>query len=205
MARIVYFLLFISLTMLGFSCMIESRSSARVYLEAQCRTSVYHDLCVETLLPFVTKTVLSPQQLARISLVVCLSKARQTREYVKTMAKQFNESKHFGENQAIQECLQQINSGVNQITLSVKEFQQIGKDGEGNFVLHEGNVQSWVSAALTNVDVCIDGLLGDGIPSREKSIIRAKFLNVKQLASNSLSLFTRFASRHRASHIVENP
>ncbi|KAK1420141.1 hypothetical protein QVD17_21493 [Tagetes erecta] len=203
MERIVYSFLFISLTVFGFPGTVESRSNARLYLEAQCRTSIYHDLCVETLLPYVTKSVLSPQKLAQISLAVCLLKARQTKEYVNMVAKHFNEGKHYGENQAIKECLHQVDNGVNQITLSVKEFQQMGKDEEDNFVLHEGNVQSWVSAALTNVDMCIDGLSGDGsVRSREKAIIKVKLLNVKQLASNSLLLFTRFASRHRASHIA---
>ncbi|XP_076886440.1 pectinesterase inhibitor 9-like [Bidens hawaiensis] len=192
--------LFISLTIFGFSGTVDSSSSARAYLEAQCRTSVYRDLCVETLLPYVSKTILGPQQLAQVSLIVCLSKAKQTKEYVNMVATHLNES-----NQAIEECLDHINNGVNQITLSVKEFQRMGIDGEEKFVLHEGNVQSWVSAGLTDVDMCIDGLLGDGIKGREKAIIKAKFLNVKQLASNSLSLFNRFASRHRASHIVKNP
>ncbi|KAI3800450.1 hypothetical protein L1987_28541 [Smallanthus sonchifolius] len=205
MAQIVCSLLFISLIMLAFSDTVDSSSSARAYLEAQCRTSIHRDLCVETLLPYVTKTILGPQQLAQISLAVCLSKARQTKEYIYTVAKHFNETRDFGDNQAIQECLRQIDNGVNQITLSVKEFQQMGRDGEENFVLHEGNVQSWVSAALTDVDMCIDGLLGDGIGGREEDMIKAKFLNVKQLASNSLSLFSRFSSRHRASHIVKNP
>ncbi|KAJ0797717.1 putative pectinesterase [Helianthus annuus] len=200
MAQIVLSILFIFLTMLGFSGTVESSSGARMYLEAQCRTSIYRELCVETLLPYVTKNALGPQQLARVSLAVCLTKARQTKEYVDMVAKRFNKS-----DQAIEECLHQINNGVNQITLSVKEFQQIGKDGEENFVLHEGNVQSWVSAGLTDVDMCIDGLLGDGFGGREKAMIKAKLLNVKQLASNSLSLFNRFASRHRASHIVKNP
>ena len=81
----------------------------------------------------------------------------------------------------------------------------MGKDREENFVLHEGNVQSWISAALTNADLCVDGLLGEGISGREKATIKVKFMNVKQLASNSLAMFNRFTSRHRASHIVKNP
>ncbi|KAK9056256.1 hypothetical protein SSX86_027346 [Deinandra increscens subsp. villosa] len=205
MSQIVVYVFFISLTMFAFSGPVDSSSSARAYLEAQCRTSIYHDLCVETLLPYVTKTILSPQQLAQVSLAVCLSKARQTKEYVAMVVKRFNESKRVGDNQAVEECLRQIDSGVSQITLSVKEFQRMGKDGEEKFVLHEGNVQSWVSAGLTDVDMCIDGISGDGIGGREKAMIKAKLLNVKQLASNSLSLFSRFASRHRASHIVKNP
>ncbi|PWA61399.1 Pectinesterase inhibitor [Artemisia annua] len=205
MAQIVYSLLFFTIMIFGFSGTVESRSAARVYLEAQCRTTLYRDLCVRTLLPYASKDVLGPQQLAQVSLVVCLSKARTTKEYVNMVAKHFNETRSSGDNTAVEECLRQINYGVDQITLAVKEFQKMGKDREENFVSHEGNVVSWISAALTNADLCVDGLLGDGIGGREKATIKVKFMNVKQLASNSLAMFNRFTSRHRASHIVKNP
>ncbi|KAI3681579.1 hypothetical protein L6452_36379 [Arctium lappa] len=205
MAQLLLSFLLLSLTFFGFSGMAESRSGARVYLEAQCRTVVYHDLCVKTLLPYVGKTVPGPQQIAKISLAVCLSKARLTKAYVNMVANKFNRTKNFGDYQAVDSCLSQISNGVNQITLSVKEFQKMGKDGEQNFMLHEGNVQSWVSAALTDADMCIDGLLGDGIGGRDKAMIKAMILNVKQLASNSLGLFNRYTMRHRASRIVKNP
>ncbi|XP_071718064.1 pectinesterase inhibitor 9-like [Rutidosis leptorrhynchoides] len=199
------FMFLITLTIFGFLDKIESRSNARMYLEAQCQTAVYHELCIETLLPYVANNnVLGPEQLARVSLVVYLTKARQTKEYVNMVAKHLNETNH-GNDQAIEECMRQIKDGVDQITLSVKEFQKMGETAEENFVLHEGNVQSWVSTALTDADTCVDGLLGDEIGGKEKAIIRAKVLNVKQLASNSLVLFNRFSSRHRASHIVKNP
>ncbi|CAH1420175.1 unnamed protein product [Lactuca virosa] len=176
-----------------------------MYLQQQCRTAIYHDLCVQTLLPYTVKTVPGPQQLAKISLAVCLSKARQTKEYVDMVAKQFNKTKNYKDSQGVQECSRQINNGVNQITLSVKEFQRIEKDAEENFPLHEDNMQSWVSAALTDIDMCIDGILGDVIGGREKAIMKAKILNVKQLASNSLAMLNRYTLRHRASHIVKNP
>ncbi|KVH89204.1 pectinesterase inhibitor 9-like [Cynara cardunculus var. scolymus] len=205
MAQIILSFMVLSLTFFGFSATVESRSSARVYLEAQCRSVVYHDLCVKTLLPYVGKAVPGPQQLARISMAVCLSKARLTKAYVNMVAKKFNQTKNFGDYQAVDACLNQISNGVNQITLSVKEFQKMGKDGEQNFMLHEGNVQSWVSAALTDADMCVDGLLGNGIGGRDKAMIKTMILNVKQLASNSLGLFNRFTMRHRASRIVKNP
>ncbi|KAI3495042.1 hypothetical protein L1887_37165 [Cichorium endivia] len=205
MAQTVFSFLVLSLIFFGFLGTVESRSVARVYLEAQCRTAIYRDLCVETLLPYVGKTVPGPQQLARISLAVCLSKARKTKEYVDMVAKQLNKTKNFGDSQALEECARQMNNGVNQITLSVKEFQLLGKDAEENFPFHEDNMQNWISAALTNVDMCIDGILGDMIRGKDKAIMKAKILNVKQLASNSLALLNRYTLRHRASQIVKNP
>ncbi|KAI3787376.1 hypothetical protein L1987_41807 [Smallanthus sonchifolius] len=206
MAHFVLPLLVIFVTILGFSTIVESRSRARMYLELQCRSALYPDLCVQTLFPYVSKTGLpSPQLLAQISLASCLTKARFTKTYLSMVAKKLNETENSGNNQAVEECLRQINDGVNQITQSFKELQQIGKDGDENFVWHESNVQTWVSAALTDAMACIDGILVEGIGRREQAMIKARLLNVKQLASNSLAMFSRFTTRYRASRGIKNP
>nr|XP_043618678.1 pectinesterase inhibitor 9-like [Erigeron canadensis] len=191
-----------------FPAIVESRSHARVYVDAQCKSTRYPDICVQTLLPYVNKRGLpSPQLQAQVALASCLSKARFTKSYMNMVAKKLNEtsSSTLGENQAMEECLRQINDGVKQITQSFKELQQMGKDGDENFLWHESNVQTWISAALTDATTCIDGITGDRISDSEKAMIRATILKVKQLASNSLALFTRFTTRYRASHGIKIP
>ncbi|KAD2054436.1 hypothetical protein E3N88_41944 [Mikania micrantha] len=211
MAQINLLLFVISLTILGLSTTkVESRSRARSYVELQCRSALYSDLCVQTLLPYVSKTRLpiSPQLLAQISLASCLSKARFTKIYLNMVAKKLNqttEDAYATNNQAIEECIQQINDGVNQITQSFKELLKIGKDGDENFTWHESNVQTWVSAALTDATTCIDGIFGGGINKRELVMIKARLLNVKQMASNSLAMFSRFTTRYQASRGIKNP
>ncbi|XP_071691822.1 pectinesterase inhibitor 9-like [Rutidosis leptorrhynchoides] len=198
--------LFIFFTIIGFLGSVESRSRARTYLEAQCHTTLHPDLCVRTLEPYATKNDLpSPQKIAQITLTTCLAKARFTKAYVDMIAKELNKTKNLGESQATESCLREINNGVNQITQSVREIRKMGTDGEEKFAWHESNVQSWVSAALTDTTTCMDGISGDEIGSKTKSMIKARFLNVKELASNSLALFNRFTARHRASRAVKNP
>ncbi|KAL8235667.1 hypothetical protein R6Q59_016748 [Mikania micrantha] len=82
---------------------------------------------------------------------------------------------------------------------------KIGKDGDENLMWHESNVETWVSAALTDATTCIDGILGGGINNRELVMIKARLLNVKQMASNSLAMFSRFTTRYRASRGIKNP
>ncbi|XP_076886435.1 pectinesterase inhibitor 9-like [Bidens hawaiensis] len=182
-------LLITSHTILEFSTIVESRSRARMYLDLRCRSALYPDL------------------LAQISLASCLTKARFTKTYLNMVLKKLNETEvNSGNNQAIEECIEQINDGVSQITQSFKELQKIGKDGDQNFMWHESNVQTWVSAALTDSTTCIDGILMGGmISKRERVMIEARLLNVKQLASNSLAMFSRFATRYRASRGIKNP
>ncbi|KAI3756831.1 hypothetical protein L1987_56654 [Smallanthus sonchifolius] len=208
MAQITFSLLVISLFILGVLGMVEprSRSRARVYLEAQCQTTLYSDLCVQTLLPYANKNELpSPKKIAQISLTTCLAKAWLTKAYVDMVAKQLNNTKNLGEYQALEDCLHQIDDGVNQIVESIKELQEMGKDGEEMFAWHESNLQSWMGGVLTDTTTCMDGILGDKIGSKTKSMIKARFLNVKQHASNSLALLNRFTARHRASRAIKNP
>lgn len=119
MAQTFLSILVISLTFFAFSTIVESRSRARMYLESQCRSAMYPDLCVRTLLPYVDKSgVLSPQRLAQISLASCLSKALVMKNYVDMVAKNMNQTGNFGEYQALEECVQQIDNGVDQIMQS---------------------------------------------------------------------------------------
>ncbi|KAF1002330.1 hypothetical protein AG4045_021509 [Apium graveolens] len=88
---------------------------------------------------------------------------------------------------------------------SVKEFRQMSVDGEKQFLWHESNVQSWVSAALTDATACIDGFSTYSINSRVKATIKAKVLNVAQVTSNALALFNGYTARQRASFRAKKP
>ncbi|KAL4562811.1 hypothetical protein LXL04_026842 [Taraxacum kok-saghyz] len=207
MAHNILSLLILSLAIFTLNpTIVESRSRARVYVEYQCRSTIYTQLCIRTLLPFATKTTApSPAQLARISLTTCLVKARLTKSYVDTIAKEFNKTKNARYHEAVTECLRQIDDGVSQITQSVKEQQRMVHDGEKDFSWHESNVQSWVSTALTDVTACLDMISDRAIGGKEKGMIKTRVLNVKHLASNALALFNRFTTRHRGSRVIKTP
>ncbi|KAI3711298.1 hypothetical protein L2E82_41282 [Cichorium intybus] len=185
---------------------VECHSRARAYVQQQCRSTMYTELCVRTLLPFASKTnAPAPEQLARISLTSCLIKARVTKAYVNLVAKEFNKAKNVRYYEVVTDCLRQINDGVSQITQSVKEQQRMVHDGEKDFSWHESNVQSWVSTALTDVTTCLDSISDKAIGGKEKGMIKARVLNVKHLASNALALFNRFTTRHRGSRVIKTP
>ncbi|KAI3787374.1 hypothetical protein L1987_41804 [Smallanthus sonchifolius] len=199
MSKILTSFILVSFTIFFFSTIVESRSRARTYVDSQCKSTRYPDTCVQTLLPYVCKRGLpSPQLQAQISLATCLSKVRFTKTYMNMVANKLNQTS--GDYQAMEECLHQIDDGVKQITQSFKELQKMGKDRDENFIWHESNVQTWVSAALTDATTCVGAILGHGISDSERALIQARILKVKQLARNSLALFTRFITRHRASH-----
>ncbi|KAK6162535.1 hypothetical protein DH2020_002376 [Rehmannia glutinosa] len=183
---------------------LHRRSRARTFIESQCQTTLYPDLCVRCLSNYASNftTTLSHRQLAQIALKVSLARAESTRAYVTGVAKELNQTK-AKDYEAVRGCLDQINDGVDQLANCVKETENIKEDGGINseFPWHASNVQTWMSTALTDASMCIDGFSGRAIGEKTKAIIKAKVLNLQHVTSNALALFNRFAARYRSSQV----
>lgn len=181
------------------------RSRARAFIEAQCQTTLYPKLCISSLSPYVANfsKTLSHRQLAQTALKITLVKAESTQAYITEVAKRLNRTKG-PEVRSVTQCLDQINDGVEQLKNCIKEAQHIREDGESSdFTWHASNVQTWMSAALTDASMCIDGFSGRTIGGKTKAFIKAKVLNLQQITSIALALFNRFAARFRASHLIK--
>ncbi|RDX66210.1 hypothetical protein CR513_55044, partial [Mucuna pruriens] len=58
------------------------------------------------------------------------------------------------------------------------------------------NIQTWISAAITNQGTCLDGLDGPHVDAKLKLAIRPRILDASQVTSNALVFINRFASKH---------
>ncbi|KAL8500367.1 hypothetical protein ACS0TY_020103 [Phlomoides rotata] len=182
-------------------------SKARAFIESQCRTTLYADLCVRSLSPYVINftKILSHRQLAQYALMVTLARAESTRGYVTGVVKTLNQTKGK-DYEAVRQCLDQINDGVNQLENCIKEAKMIKEDGaSSDFTWHASNYQTWMSSALTDAGMCIDGFSGRALGGKTKATIKAKVINLQQLTSNALALFNTFAARFRASSAKKLP
>lgn len=179
---------------------VRRRSRARAFIELQCQKTLYPDLCTRSLSYYVNNftTTLSQQKLSQFALRVSLARAESTQAYVTEVAKGLKKTK--GKDViAVKECLDQINDGVAQLSNCIKETSNIKENGESSdFPWHASNVQTWMSAALTDASFCIDGFSGRALGGKTKAMIKAKVLNLQQVTSNALSLFNRFAARYRS-------
>ncbi|CAN1159041.1 21 kDa protein [Linum perenne] len=59
---------------------------------------------------------------------------------------------------------------------------------------HVSNVVTWVSAALTNENTCVDGFEGKALNGRMKDGIRGRFRNTVMVTSNALALINKYAN-----------
>ncbi|KAF8044273.1 hypothetical protein BT93_A2307 [Corymbia citriodora subsp. variegata] len=69
------------------------------------------------------------------------------------------------------------------------------KDPRGrDFEVMIGDVQTWVSAALTDEDTCSDGFAGKEMDGKVKTVVRARIVTLSHLTSNALASIIACAS-----------
>ncbi|KNA21224.1 hypothetical protein SOVF_045330 [Spinacia oleracea] len=56
------------------------------------------------------------------------------------------------------------------------------------------DIETWVSAALTDSDTCMAGFDGKIMDGKLKKVVRGKIVNICHLTSNSLALINCYAS-----------
>ncbi|KAJ8900203.1 hypothetical protein K2173_024843 [Erythroxylum novogranatense] len=185
---------------------LTRRPRTRPYIEATCKTTHYPTLCFQYLSMFPDSTIQSPQQLAQVSLSVSLYRAQFTRSYMLKVAGELKAEK-AKDYQLVKDCLDQINDGVEQLSQSITELRRLGGQEspvKDDAFWHISNVESWVSAALTDATTCVDAFPGRNM-SKLKATIKGKVLNVAQTTSNALALFHRYAAIYRSRASNQKP
>ncbi|KAF7825375.1 Pectinesterase inhibitor 9 [Senna tora] len=145
----------------------SSSSSSMAYIRASCKTTLYSNLCIQSLSKFGHYSPLqqNPQQLPQIALSVSHSRALQTRAYLLGLSIQLNNTimKKNDLYLDVQNCLNQINDSVDQLGQSIQELRRMNlpKDVvavniDDSFLWHISNVETWVSAALTDASTCVN-------------------------------------------------
>lgn len=173
------------------------------FIKASCRATRYPSLCVECLSAYANSIQQSERQLAEVALSVSLAKARSAAMFVVKLTRSAKGLKPR-ELQAVKDCVDTMGDTMDQLSRSIRELGRTGKVPGQDFMWHVGNVQTWVSAALTNENTCLDGFAGPAMDGNVKGAIRARVLNVARVTSNALALVNRFAARHRPGAATPN-
>ena len=89
-----------------------------------------------------------------------------------------------------------MNDSIDRLSRSVQELEEAGKSKGQDFLWHMSNVDTWVSAALTDDNTCVDGFAGRALDGRVKASIRGWLVTVAQVTSNALALVNQFAAKN---------
>nr|XP_010934057.1 pectinesterase inhibitor 9 [Elaeis guineensis] len=173
----------------------DSTSSAPDdFIHASCGATRYPAICVECLKSYAPTVHRSPRQLALAALAVTADRARSASTFVSglTPGTKPARSREAG---AVQDCVETMQDSVDRLRQSVREMNRMGRAQSSRFTWHLDNVQTWVSAALTDVNTCLDSLAQNG-SGRVRTAIRNKVVEVSQLTSNALALVNRLDPRN---------
>ena len=94
---------------------------------------------------------------------------------------------------AMKDCMEELSDSVDELRNSIAEMSKL-RTPSFNLVMND--IQTWVSAALTDENTCSDGFAEEKIKGNLTSIVKGRVLNVAQLTSNALALINKYALLH---------
>ncbi|XP_022152813.1 pectinesterase inhibitor 7-like [Momordica charantia] len=149
------------------------------FIKATCQTTPYPDLCFSSLSADAVSVHGSLRSMTIAALTVALTHTRSASSMVASLAK--SNALAPQETWALRDCIEELGDSVEELQSSVAEL----KDGDGSRP-ETDDIRTWVSAALTDDDTCMEGLVGDGGGVKES--VRGLVVDVAQLTSIALSL-----------------
>ncbi|XP_022756409.1 pectinesterase inhibitor 3-like [Durio zibethinus] len=174
---------FFTLTIVLFlsSAAASKHGASQDLVRSSCVHASYPSLCLRTLSSY-SGPANTPRDLAQAAVKVSLSRARKASNYLTTSVT----GKSKRERVALSDCVEQIAESVEELSKTLRELKHLR--GE-TFELQMSNAQTWVSAALTNEDTCLDGF--EGVDEKVKSDLKRKIRNVAKVTSNALYMINR--------------
>ncbi|KAH7839732.1 hypothetical protein Vadar_007986 [Vaccinium darrowii] len=163
------------------------------FIRTSCTATLYPDLCYNSLSGYANAVQADPARLARVAIAVSLSKTRYTARYLTNVTRRADYGADPRAASALHDCLSVFGDAIDQMRGSLKQMRQLGSGGE-SLLFQMSNVQTWMSAALTNEETCTDGF-EDVANGDVKTDVTARVVKVKEVTSNALALVNSYASK----------
>lgn len=186
-----FLLLEISISLCIYSTSAFRPKTNTEFIRTSCTATTYPKLCFTSLSPHASTIQTSPQLLAGAALNVTLSSAKSTSHTM--VALSLSHGINPREVAAMKDCIEELSESVDELRNSITEMRKLKGS---NFNLIVSNIQTWVSAALTDEDTCTDGFEGKRMNGNLKITVKGRIVNVSQLTSNALALINKFALIH---------
>ncbi|XVE85443.1 hypothetical protein DITRI_Ditri17bG0091500 [Diplodiscus trichospermus] len=164
------------------------------FIRTSCSATLYPDLCFTSLSGYSNAIQQDPARLARVAIGVSLSKARHLAVYVSNLSREADYGADPRASAALHDCFSNMGDAVEEIRGSLKQMRGVVAPGSESFRFQMGNVQTWMSAALTDEETCTDGFEDvAGGPMKTEVCERAE--KVKKFTSNALALVNSYAEK----------
>ncbi|KAL2238062.1 pectinesterase inhibitor 10-like [Sesamum indicum] len=159
------------------------------YIRVSCRQTLYPKLCQKSLAKYATEIKTSPKLLATTALLVTFNTTHSVSKRLRKLSVNRALKLKPGEIQALLECVEEVSDSVYELRKSIKELNDSRKGPE--FELRMSDVQTWVSAALTDDDTCMDDFTTRG---KVKVLVRRFVVRIARLTSIALAFINNYAA-----------
>lgn len=150
-----------------------------------CNGSLYRNVCISSLSSYPGAANANLSQLAGIAVVLSLNEAEQVSDYIADLK---NKSNNGSDRQALQDCVELYQDTVQQLNSSASKLENMNSN---SFADDIADVQTWVSAALTNPSTCLDGL--GGANKNIVPVVNAKTEKSTEFMSNALAVINKLS------------
>eukprot|EP01018_Ginkgo_biloba_P036956 Gb_03174 [translate_table: standard] len=147
------------------------------FVKSACSQTRYPDMCASSMVSYPGYQTASPKDMMNIAVQASMKRAKRAHSFAMSLT---NNAMSKKERAAWQDCLELFEDTMDHLNVSVSNPVQ----------KKAGDVQTWLSAALTNQDTCLNGFRDLNATSHNiKSLMFPKAINVSQLVSISLAMF----------------
>ncbi|OIV95375.1 hypothetical protein TanjilG_14529 [Lupinus angustifolius] len=167
------------------SQMVFAKGSDEV--QEACKVTRYQNLCIHSLSQFSNTSGRSPSKWARASVSVTIEEVKNVQTYLQKLNR--NMSMRGRNRIALSDCIESFADAIDELHKSLGVLRNLSKS---IFSTQMGNLNTWISAALTSEDTCIDGF--EGQSEIQIKLLRNRVRNVSCITSNALALVNKLAT-----------
>lgn len=167
---------------------LSSPGGAAADVGGVCALTRYQSVCKRSLAPFSGPERQSPHWWARVAVSVTIAETRKVALYLAWLKR----SGRLGSGAvgALSDCVECFDEALRLLGGALGELRQLRRR---SFGWQTSKVQTWVSAALTDGETCLDGFIG-GPATPPAALLRRRVRKVTYLASNALAFVSNLAS-----------
>ncbi|KAL2329370.1 hypothetical protein Fmac_022797 [Flemingia macrophylla] len=168
------------------------QEASTLFIRTSCSSTTYPRLCYSSLVKHADLIQTNRMVLTATALNVTLASAKSTSAMMSTLAK--SRGLKPREVAAMKDCVEELGDSVDELRRSIAEMSHLRPS---NFEITMSDVQTWVSAALTDESTCTDGFQENATDGADiKTTVKGRIVQVAQLTSNALALINQLANSH---------
>lgn len=171
------------------SLVIGQEETDNSYVQDACSVTHYQDLCIHSLSPFANTAKRSPTRWARAAVSVTIGGAKNVTRYLVRLQNRKGDGLKGRNKAALADCVETIGETLDNLHKALFILRELSA---GEFFSQIEDVTTWVSAALTDEETCLDGF--EEQKGRRIRSLKNRVSNVSYLTSNALAIVNKLAT-----------